>query len=554
MDYDEPKDVAKVMIDKFFGGQSGSVNEFTVRQRIIESSQIFRDDNRGWNPEEIKKIEPALITGRDWMKEHNFPDSENDACWSLYLCYSRTHRESLAVTELQRIRTNIEQARSNIAEPKERARMSERYPYLYAAECALLWKLGRYKELMEAIEAGKGRALADLLTIRDGRPANEIQFVNAIKQLPHQMNRLRSHYLTTFVDDDAVYCSLVTSDKQIHACRVELTKDVLKELALARDPRLWGKRDLTNPFGPRFPSDVAHQLTPLVEWMSPLFRSGVMKTGDHLCYSPHDVLLGIPLHYVEFNGSPMVEHFSMSRIHGAHSLLEVLRTRPSRPKSYLVVEVPSVQDLDNPEKLKAFGRAGNWLRQNLSDGEQLSRKEADVATVSSKRLGGRVVHFATHGTFPEQVLPGKDPNPYRTSGLVLAGQGSLPDLMHVAKGHADEQLLTPEKIVRLKYDFSKSHVTLQACVSGLSKRGYGGDALGLEWALSQLGASSILATHWHASAQTTACFVTKFYKRWLKQRQSRGHAWRDTVLELRKNTDTSELCHWASFSLMGDWR
>ncbi|MEE8567076.1 MAG: hypothetical protein V3S81_00585, partial [Anaerolineales bacterium] len=101
IDYDQYKDVAKEIIDGVFGGASGAVNEFTVRNKITEATRIFRDEKKGRDPEEIRKVEPVLMESRDWMKENNFPDSENDACWGLYLCYNRTQREDLAIIELQ---------------------------------------------------------------------------------------------------------------------------------------------------------------------------------------------------------------------------------------------------------------------------------------------------------------------------------------------------------------------------------------------------------------------------------------------------------------------
>jgi CHAT domain-containing protein len=116
-------------------------------------------------------------------------------------------------------------------------------------------------------------------------------------------------------------------------------------------------------------------------------------------------------------------------------------------------------------------------------------------------------------------------------------------------------LLSPEKVISNELKMQDSHVTLMACVSGLSREGLGGDALGLDWALVQAGATSILASHWMVSAADAAIFFELFYKKWLQEKKSRRHAFRETVNELRSKDGTTADAHcWAAFSLSGDWR
>ncbi|MEW6619961.1 MAG: CHAT domain-containing protein [bacterium] len=551
--YKSLKDIAGVIIDSEVLGTSGALNVLTVKQKIIDASYLFTDPEKGNDPEEIAKIEPILIFGRDWMKEHHFPDTENEACWSLYLAYNRTNREEQAVEQLQRIRTNIENARSKIADPVERARLSERYPYLYASLCTLFYKLGRYKELMEAIEASKSRILADIQTKKTGKPATEREFSKALNELPNWMKELSSHYLTTFVDDDWMFCAMQTSLGHIEATKVAISKESINYLGSISNPELWGKPDPSNPFGPRIPNDVPQQLSRLIEFIGPLLDEGQIKEGEHLCYSPHDALLIIPFHYMEVNGRPLVELFSLSRIPGAHSLDQIFKRNAQIPEYFIHVEVPSRQDLENQAKVNAFKEAGKWLNKHMKGGTMLVHEEADIGKLSVTNLQDKLLHFATHGRFPDGKLK-IDPNPFKSAGLILSANEDLPDLEILGKGEGEEHILSPEKILDLKLDFSNSHVTLQACVSGLAKRGFGGDPLGLEWAFLQNGATSILSTNWQTSAQTTSQFATTFYNYWLKKGNSRAIAWRNTVLEFKNTDKTSDPYHWAAFSLIGDWR
>src|ERR1700693_57524 len=113
-------------------------------------------------------------------------------------------------------------------------------------------------------------------------------------------------------------------------------------------------------------------------------------------------------------------------------------------------------------------------------GVTLARQQATIDALAKLDWTGRVIHFATHGTFPSRDLQDRNPNPFQASGLAFAKDGILPSLALVAAGKADDALWTPERVLDLRFD--GSHVTLQACVSGLAKEGIGGDALGLELA------------------------------------------------------------------------
>ena len=192
--------------------------------------------------------------------------------------------------------------------------------------------------------------------------------------------------------------------------------------------------------------------------------------------------------------------------------------------------------------------------------------KADLSTVSTQDFKQKIVHFNTHGDFPSlQEQDQSKKNPYSNSGLLLAKNGQLPPQAKITE---EADLLSPEELLKKennkpKLTFDRSHVTLQACVSGRAKEGIGGDALGLEWAFLLNGASSLLASHWNVPADWAAKFSIKFYRKWLFENVSRAVAWRETVLELIGESQLQELgrehperraYYWAAFSLSGDWR
>ncbi|MEN8202737.1 MAG: CHAT domain-containing protein [Bacteroidota bacterium] len=518
--------------------------ESAVRQNITEASYLLTDPMKGSDPVEIAKVEPDLISGRDWMRDHHFPRAENDACWSLYLAYNRTNRDGLAVEQLQRIRSNIENARSQVSDPAERSRLLERFPYLYPCLCTLFYKLGRYEDLLEAIEASKSRILADQLTQEKGEPATERDFSMAVKELSPMLGRLNSHYYTCFVDDDCVYGVLLTSSGNIKASKTVINRERIEYYASISNPELWGQPDPIDPIRRRIPEDLTMKLGPFVKVFHTALENHEITEGDHICYSSNDALLHIPFHYMDLNGKYLVDFFSLSRIPGVYALQRILNRNVYIPKKYTAVEVPAVQDMNGKESAKPPGESARWLGRHLNEGKLLRGEEADLEAMAQADLGACILHFNTHGRVQGDKVP----------GLVLAANQKLPDLLLMKRGGAEEHLLTPDEALKPELDFSNSHVTLQACVSAPARKGLRGDPPGLEWAFMHRGAASILAPHWQVPVRTATLFINTFYKNWLELGYSRANAWRTTVLELRGKEPGSHPFNWAAFSLSGDWR
>jgi len=548
-------------VTDFLTKGGGELNEWEITRRIRDATSIFVDPVKGRSPEAIEISIAVLRQAREWTKVNNFPQHENDALWGLYLCYSRTQRESQAVEVLQALRANVEEARGRISAPHERAGVMTKYPYLFPALCELLCRLNRPAELLDAMEAAKGRVLADVLSQRQSRPVTDRIFSEPTQKLPSLMQPLDAHYLSFLVNDEKTYAVLVARNGSFHSHSILLGKTTLRGWVEEINPINWGKKDPTDPWsGKRLPSDLPDRLAPLVDWLEPFAESGLLREGDHICYSPDEQLHLIPLHYLSFRGEPLVRYVSLSRIHGARVLATLLEEENEPLKKFTAIQVPAQQDLKesgrNAGKLAAFRLASDWLRDRLP-GEVARGEHVDLEAVARLHLRKRIVHFATHGTFPHEGIRHPEPNPYKGSGLALGQTGQLPDLGRICRGEAEDSLLTPKKVLDLGLDFSGSHVTMQACVTGLSKEGIGGDALGLEWALLQAGANSLLATHWDVDAQTSANFSLGFYQRWLFGKTSRAVAWRKTVLELMDSQEVFEhhrAYYWAPFSLSGDWR
>jgi CHAT domain-containing protein len=373
------------------------------------------------------------------------------------------------------------------------------------------------------------------------------------------MQQVRAHYLSYFVDEEETYAVLVAKDGSLYSQVISLGKKTLREWSVGINPKYWGKFPF-GPDGPRMPKDMPDRFAPLVKWLEPLVDAGLLHQGEHICYCPDEELHLVPLHYVTFRGQPLVCHFSLSRIHGAQALQILLQRAPATPSQFIALHVPTRQDLTDKgaeNKLSNLRRAPNWLSEHLS-GHVVQGENADWSKVKQLDWQDQIAHFAMHGTFPDadNANANRDPNPYSASGLVLAKHGQLPDLVQVFQsGKVDDALLSPQKVMGL--DFCGSHISLMACVSGLARESISGDALGLEWAFLQAGATSLLSTHWNIPASASAEFSVRFYQKWLVNKLSRAASWRETILELMDvqwGSQNPPPYYWAGFSLSGDWR
>ena len=136
-----------------------------------------------------------------------------------------------------------------------------------------------------------------------------------------------------------------------------------------------------------------------------------------------------------------------------------------------------------------------------------------------------VVHFATHG-----LLDGSDP-------LLSA-------------------VITADEPVRVEDIFEMrlraGLVVLSACDSGLGRIFRGDEIVGLTRAFFYAGAPSVLATLWSVNDESTARFMTAFYRALHAPGTSKPQAVRQAQLELMKRYPSP--FHWAPFALWGDWR
>jgi CHAT domain-containing protein len=170
----------------------------------------------------------------------------------------------------------------------------------------------------------------------------------------------------------------------------------------------------------------------------------------------------------------------------------------------------------------------------------------------------RLLHIATHGFFqpdqqvPQIPLPGQLADPMFRSGLLLAGadrilngEATAPDL--------DNGVLTAYEARSLNLQGTEL-VVLSACETGLGQVQNGEGVLGLQRALQEAGAESVLMSMWAVPDRETQELMTLFYERWLSGK-AKPIALREAELEMRKRVKKRYgrdiPAYWGGFVLVG---
>lgn len=161
----------------------------------------------------------------------------------------------------------------------------------------------------------------------------------------------------------------------------------------------------------------------------------------------------------------------------------------------------------------------------ILEGAQASEQNVKKTNLAEyKRL-----HFASHGAINEERP--------QLSALVLSSEG-----------HSEDGYLTTQEIFDLHLDADL--VVLSACRTGLGRQIRGEGVMGLSRAFLRAGASSVLASLWDVYDESTADFMTDFYKN-IKS-VPKSAALKEARLQLIHSHTFSHPYYWAPFVLIGN--
>ena len=490
----------------------------------------------------LREIEQRGLCAARFLDSMRLRSDAHSARWVRAVALRRLRRPAEALDVQDDITLRLEQDRLDITDPLRRAGVLAAFPQLAIASVENAADLGDPIRILAAIEAAKGRALADLLTRRDGKAADETALRRDPGEAADLARQLGVHYLSFLIVPDAAFAVLVTRAGDWHWKQLETCNRCLAAIVKRLQPDAW------KPIPGQAPFDLGAALVPLIGWLQPLLSSGVISEGDHVVYSPDGLLHQLPLHMAHCGDRPIADRLLLSRVHGLDALRRIAARPPARPDRALGLFVPTQGETGIPEKREAAHRT---LASASNAASWPNAASIDMPMISAIAAPDVLLYFNAHGVFPEATIVGlANSNPYDSAGLVIAHEGGLPQSNSAWPGR-----MTPKLVLESGgLDLSRSTVILQGCVSGLAKEGVGGDALGLEWAMLTKGAATVLASHWHVNFRSAGAFCRHFVQSFLDRKTSRIAAWQHARTETARDPEGGKRHDCDAFSLSGDWR
>ncbi|TVP52520.1 MAG: CHAT domain-containing protein [Mongoliibacter sp.] len=539
-----------------FSGVDNSDTPQSKRHHLTGLTSFFHDPKLGHDPDMLKNCLLRLEEYYTWFTDKRLHSDLAFVAYCQYICYNRLENFEKAAA-LDVVYHHLEKQRASISNIHERAGVFNQYPALFGAMAFTNYMSKNVWRLFHRIEASKGRNLADRMLDTAGV---QIEMENPDKlkdRLLPVLEKYNAHYLTVLVDIDRSYSVLLTKQGKVFASASGPNEEILNS---------WLKKDYASPstwnasiagfFASKNKTDIPLELGKFIEPIHFAMEEGMMQQGDHIVYSPDHVLNLFSLQIAKLkSGDALIERFTVSKIHSGNQLVKLLNNDPNDLDEIIAITCSAVQD--DKEKVRAFEEIPKYL---LPDGEDLGEEESvSVENVLAVLGENKLYHFSTHGVFPKAVANAshKQMNPYYNSGLLLMANGQKPALNPSFIYHDGPFLLSPEVLTTSGVNLSGSHISMQACVSGRSSEGYGGDALGLEWALFYCGANSMLSASWDIDIDWSNRLFRKFYDNWIHKEMTIRESHREALLQLKSAAPDQPYpseYYWAGLSLTGDFR
>ncbi len=251
-----------------------------------------------------------------------------------------------------------------------------------------------------------------------------------------------------------------------------------------------------------------------------------LKDVEIVYFIPHGLLHYLPLHALEVNGTPLIEHLPIRFAYAPSAavlgrVLEQGKTRVTGdPRSALVVGNPT-GDLPGTEKEAQLVADRFGVKPYL--GAQATRGHV-LAEIERHRY----VHLACHGVF--------HPSDPLQSGLKL-----------------HDGVLTAQEILELR--LRAELVVLSACATGRQQVGRGDELMGLLRVLLYAGAPSLVASLWPVDDRSSLDLMQHFYQALDGQGPSSPPDWAKmlytAMLEIRHEQGWEHPYFWAPFILVG---
>ena len=532
-------------------------------KQIVSLQGLAEADIAESNPSEaLARLDVALaLAERD-----GFPSLE----WKLRLDRSRAlgqlGKRDERIADLSAAATSINDLRATLGTDAGKIGFADEAQEVFEDLAGALSEEDRNADALEAAEAAKARALADLLSQRSiaGKPADrailgEIRgaqararrdpasrggdlgpalsqlkqanpelasFVSVESPRIDEIQRIAARLDATIVEylatKDACYVWVVAPDGTLHAARRDADRASLSEIVRRVRAGLESARPASAlRTDLRRLDDVL--VAPIEPWL-PRNPEGLVVLV------PHGPIALVPFAALpDERGRPFLARHAFSLAPAASVFRYTPSKRASASSRGLVVADPDAPRGSGLAPLPGAEGEAARVAARLGPGTVvLTRSRATESAVKRAAPQSSVLHFATHGLISED-LP-------LASSLVLA------------EGDTDDGYLRVDEIIGL--DLHADLVVLSGCRTGLGKLS-GDGILGFTRAFLYAGTPSIVVSQWDVSDRATAGLMDRFYAEW------RGGAAKARALrqaELAERARGLPAAVWASFVLVGEPR
>lgn len=522
------------------------------RNALSALIQFFHDDSEGFNPLRLIETAEKLQELYDWFEVRELTSDMVFISWCRYICFARLEQYTEAAEALELVYTYLEKQRSQIPDIGKRAGVFAQYPHLFGALAFCHYQSQNPWQMFLRMEASKGRNLGDRMVEIAGQPDAGPISEKLREELIPILARNQAHYLSLLVDENCTYCALVTKNGRIFITANSPGHSVLlnwfrKDYA---SPDTW-KAPASGIFGRKAMVNIPGELGKFLQPIELALNEQLLDDGDHIVYSPDGImnLFNVQMGKLS-DGRYLLERFSVSRIHSAAQLVALSGQPPLPEKTIHMFTCPAVGD--EPEKRQAFEELAAYF----PPGNDVP----DVNLVLQSFRPGQYTHMSTHGVFPKSISSEdfRLLNPYYNSGLLLMADGKWPSLKHDFSYYNSPHLLSPYRLIESRPDLKGSYIGMQACVSGRSAEAYGGDALGLEWALFFCGTQLMVNANWNIDVHWSNRLFKRFYDLWLEEGIRPVKAHQRALLEAMQDAPTNGSLppeyYWAGLTIAGDIR
>jgi hypothetical protein len=434
--------------------------------------------------------------------------------WCLVLIELAIAKETkcnkVAVKRLKDMLTALKSLQNKQTLVEYKATLANLYPGIISEVFDFNGQVLEKQLAIEACEFLKGRSL---IAIRSYNTFDRQYWSTRSKVLGE-----RTHYLSFTCDYylDKIYCAFYCANGNSIAEVLPISASDVRGCHNSLDPENWSNS--TSFFSKD--SNPQATLSKLLVVVERLLKADEIEKGDHICIAADDPINLVPFAYLTTGKQLFVHNFSFSFVASFSDALAIYRSKLKLPtKSACGIFVARTGEKHRKEKLNRFISLSRSLTPQITNVRFADYSMSSFDNVIDAMQQQSIVHFDSHGHFESNT------NPYDKAGLLISDGEYSP----TGRGES-HNLLTPEKLLGTAIDLSEAHITLNACVSGLGRVGYGGDILGLEFAFRYLGANSVLAAHWEVDGRSSDKFLHQFYKLWLNKELPRGVAWRQAIL------------------------